>query len=514
LGVQDRDWYHEHSRKREQSRFDDTDEAVRQARYDPKQFRSGAKSAGGGRRRAWLFGALLALLLACVVAAESYRSKGPVWRLANDVTRYVQSTWVGSGGETKPAIDQKAAAPCDVKAAAPEAAANQFIKDADGFLLRVAELRVKHEFNELAGPALKAEKDRVERESQALLGFHEKNLRKCFLNKDLEAAVSRRLQAIRTNVKDLATLKSAAVSESVRLPVSPGMSTAAQSVTTTTTPPTVTQIIDAARVRQAGQLEAHISAITNAFYEARRKGCKGRQGTRAPVRRDPGMDRFGELALSGEKDQRKVWDKAKFLAFGGAGVDLDFQTSPRRLGSIAVESMCAYITDPQLNVFGVAQMGKKFHVNVARAFSPPDPDNQSPTARVFLDTVNAARAIARNCGDKYFAAAEGLVLDSRLNFAAKLHAKDAFMNPGLSHEGSDGSSPTDRAKRAGYPFGVGENMTNLSDTPQEAVATLLKSPRHCANIMDPGYREMGVRFYVNSTQMPGIVWVQKLSAGR
>jgi uncharacterized protein YkwD len=298
------------------------------------------------------------------------------------------------------------------------------------------------------------------------------------------------------------------------LPISPAKSTVVQTVTPTTTPPAVPQIVAAAQARSTEQLEAHIAAITEAIYEARRKGCKGRPGTAAPFRRDPGMDRLGALALSGETDQRKMWEMAKFVAFGGAGVNLDLEIAPSRLGAVAADSMCAYITDPRLSVFGVAQAGRKFHLNVSRAFSPPDPDNQESAVLSFLNSVNIARAAPRSCGSKNFAAAKSLALNARLNLAAKLHAKDAFLNPGISHSGSDGSSPTDRARRAGYPFGVGENMTNLSDTAQEAVMSLLKSPGHCENIMNPEYQEMGVGYYVDSTRSPGIIWVQKLSAGQ
>jgi hypothetical protein len=137
----------------------------------------------------------------------SYVSKGPAWRFANEVKVYAHSATGGRLGEARPESVQKSPVQCDIKVAAPEPAAKQFIKDTDLFLRRIAEQRVKHELKELTGQTLQSEKERLERESQALLRFHERNLAKCFLNKELEAAVSKRFQAIKNSTKSYAGLK-------------------------------------------------------------------------------------------------------------------------------------------------------------------------------------------------------------------------------------------------------------------------------------------------------------------
>jgi hypothetical protein len=208
MGVQDRDWYHEHSRKRDKSHVDDTDKAARRARYDPRQFRGGAQPPrASNRRRTRLFVAILILAVACAVAVQSFVSKGAVWRFANEVRAYAHSATGGRIGEAKSASDQKPSAQCDIKVAAPEPAVKQFIKDTDLFLRRLAEQRVKHELKELTGQTLQSEKERVERESQALLRFHERNLAKCFTNKESEAAVTKRFQAIKNSTKAFIGLK-------------------------------------------------------------------------------------------------------------------------------------------------------------------------------------------------------------------------------------------------------------------------------------------------------------------
>jgi len=102
-------------------------------------------------------------------------------------------------------------------------------------------------------------------------------------------------------------------------------------------------------------------------------------------------------------------------------------------------------------------------------------------------------------------------LNELLSEASRRHAEDVFKHPGIGHKGWDGSSPTERAQRVGYRFPVGENLTNLSDQPEDAVRSLLGSPKHCENLMNPNYTEMGVGYFVDASKMPGIVWVQKLA---
>jgi hypothetical protein len=56
----------------------------------------------------------------------------------------------------------------------------------------------------------------------------------------------------------------------------------------------------------------------------------------------------------------------------------------------------------------------------------------------------------------------------------------------------------DRATRAGYRWKlIGENIASGQRTPEEAVASWLDSPGHCANLMNPRFTEMGAAYAVN-----------------
>jgi uncharacterized protein YkwD len=51
-------------------------------------------------------------------------------------------------------------------------------------------------------------------------------------------------------------------------------------------------------------------------------------------------------------------------------------------------------------------------------------------------------------------------------------------------------------------------------TPEQVVQAWLKSPEHCANIMEPAFVHMGVAFAVNQTSEGGIYWAQEFGRPR
>lgn len=123
--------------------------------------------------------------------------------------------------------------------------------------------------------------------------------------------------------------------------------------------------------------------------------------------------------------------------------------------------------------------------------------------------VNEARAGKRRCGWKRFEAAPPLARSQSLGRVAQAHAADMAARSRMEHAGSDGSTPGDRATRAGYRWSrIGENVAAGQPTPELAVASWLESPRHCANLMDPAYTEMGVGFAAGSGTAAEIYWAQ------
>ena len=101
-----------------------------------------------------------------------------------------------------------------------------------------------------------------------------------------------------------------------------------------------------------------------------------------------------------------------------------------------------------------------------------------------------------------------------LAVAARVHSEDMGRNDFISHTGSDGSSPTDRAVAAGWErstryMGVGENAARGQRTPQAVVDGWMNSPGHRDNILRPTYTYIGIGYvYWPGTRMPHN-WTQK-----
>ncbi|NKX45161.1 CAP domain-containing protein [Roseicyclus persicicus] len=120
------------------------------------------------------------------------------------------------------------------------------------------------------------------------------------------------------------------------------------------------------------------------------------------------------------------------------------------------------------------------------------------TARIqfrVLDSVNSLRAAA---------GAPPLALNAELNAAAATHARDMAVQNRPWHFGSDGSSPIDRAQRAGYRGTVlGENISETYEAELETVAAWMTRPDTRDVITDPRGRDLGIAFYQEEA---GKIW--------
>jgi uncharacterized protein YkwD len=146
---------------------------------------------------------------------------------------------------------------------------------------------------------------------------------------------------------------------------------------------------------------------------------------------------------------------------------------------------------------------------------PPTSSQVQSASRQVLELVNEARAQRRRCGWKRFDAVPPLALSGVLNRVALEHARDMAERQTLGHAGRDGSTPGERATRAGYPWrAVGENIASGQSSAEQVVADWLKSSHHCANLMDPDYSEMGVGFAVAPQGEGRMYWSQVFAAPR
>ena len=112
-----------------------------------------------------------------------------------------------------------------------------------------------------------------------------------------------------------------------------------------------------------------------------------------------------------------------------------------------------------------------------------------------LDGVNALRK-ARG--------AAPVQLSSELNAAALTHARDMSTQNRPWHFGSDGSSPLERAERAGYRGRlIGENISETYETELQTLSAWMETRETREVILDPRARDLGFAWHQESS---GKIW--------
>jgi len=180
-----------------------------------------------------------------------------------------------------------------------------------------------------------------------------------------------------------------------------------------------------------------------------------------------------------------------------------------------IRNYCERLQDPAMTEVGVYQGSRQAWIVLAAPFAPAVALSQQAAGARVLELVNQARAAPRYCGGREFKAAGPLRWNEVLAKASALHAGDMARNNYFSHSGRDGSGPAQRIERTGYRYrSIGENIAAGQMKPEDVVAGWLKSPGHCANLMNPGFTEMGVAFAVEKNSRLGVYWAQTFGTPR
>jgi len=141
---------------------------------------------------------------------------------------------------------------------------------------------------------------------------------------------------------------------------------------------------------------------------------------------------------------------------------------------------------------------------------PPPPDPSTAFEDEVLVLVNQRRAVGATCGGTSFASAPALSLNANLRIAARGHSLDMATQNYVSHTSLDGRTFDQRIRNAGYTgaFPLAENIAAGHATPQAVVDAWMASPGHCANIMSPGFRAVGVGYAHNPSSTYRHYWTQ------
>jgi hypothetical protein len=127
-----------------------------------------------------------------------------------------------------------------------------------------------------------------------------------------------------------------------------------------------------------------------------------------------------------------------------------------------------------------------------------------------LAETNRYRAMGASCDGEAFPPVPALEMDETLRISARLHSSDMGERAFFDHDNPDGLDPFDRMAAVGFEGAApwGENIAAGQTTPEEVVRGWMDSPGHCRNIMDGGYRVLGMGYAFVEGSPFGHYWTQ------
>lgn len=171
------------------------------------------------------------------------------------------------------------------------------------------------------------------------------------------------------------------------------------------------------------------------------------------------------------------------------------------------ESFCQVVLDPQFVDIGVSRTGPDWRIVLARPLLSGRLGDWQAEGQNVMAMINSARLQPRQCGTQAFAATSPLAWNATLAKAAEGHTRSMANNNFFDHKDRDGRTPGDRAELEGYNGQqVGENIAAGLDSARKVVDGWLTSPGHCANLMNPQFRELGAAYAVDPKSDAGIYW--------
>ena len=133
-----------------------------------------------------------------------------------------------------------------------------------------------------------------------------------------------------------------------------------------------------------------------------------------------------------------------------------------------------------------------------------------------LARINQHRAAGASCRTAgSYAAAAPLLWNASLQQAAAGHSQDMAANNYFSHTSRDGRSMVDRVNATGYGWlTLGENIAAGYPTVDSVIDGWMASDGHCANMMNPNFREVGLACVANPASTYKTYWTMNAGKAR
>ena len=228
-----------------------------------------------------------------------------------------------------------------------------------------------------------------------------------------------------------------------------------------------------------------------------------------PLSADPRL----RLPASGAVNLQQAMASASYPMVNVQAITLNGPRDPVSAMQAIQESFCQVVLDPQFVDVGVSRVDRDWRIVLARPLLSARLGDAQSEGQKLLEQLNAARSQSRQCGGQAFAAAGPLAWNATLGTVSQDHSRDMANKNYLDHKDRDGRTPGDRAELAGYSGQlVGENIAAGQDTVGKVVAGWLASPGHCANLMNPQYKELGAAYATDPKSDAGIYWTAMFGA--
>jgi uncharacterized protein YkwD len=113
--------------------------------------------------------------------------------------------------------------------------------------------------------------------------------------------------------------------------------------------------------------------------------------------------------------------------------------------------------------------------------------------KLLLDMVNDIRSKGCSCGETYHPPAPSVRWNNKLEKAAQNHSNNMNSQIFFSHIGKDGSTVSSRVTAVRYDWVMcAENIGMKYKTEQDVIRAWISSPKHCENIMNELFTEIGI----------------------
>lgn len=261
----------------------------------------------------------------------------------------------------------------------------------------------------------------------------------------------------------------------------------------------------AAQASDESQLIESINA-----YRSQLQNCgDGVSHELPPLAADPRLI----LPATGTGDLQQAMARAAYPMVNVQAISLSGPRDAQSAMKTIQESFCKVVLDPQFVDIGVSREGRDWRIVLARPLLTARLGTSQAEGQSLLTLLNSARAQPRQCGTQSFAATTPLTWNAMLATAADAHSRDMANNNYFDHKDRDDHTPGDRAELAGYiSQALGENIAAGQDTGRKVVDGWISSPGHCANLMNPQFRELGAGYAADPKSDAGIYWTAMFGA--